>query len=176
MSIAVVTDSLVLQESPTFCSCKTLVQIGENPLARTALKSKNGGRRLNGRIEIEMKLRNLFSLRRCFIFVSALWIAYSLIVSWKGTCEYYVGQKNGGWHLLYNEEGYEISDHGPVSEKEANRILEEYQIQASEWMNSYGTIYRYSNGDGSISFILIMIAPLAALYLLDKWHYRFEID
>jgi hypothetical protein len=126
------------------------------------------------------KLKELLSLSNILVCASVLWITYSVIVSTKGRCDYYTEEVSGEWFVKYTESAddetgnvYEITDYGPISEKEATKIVADCDTQADSWMNSYGSIYRYTKGDGfssGLRLLLIMVGPLFAFWLIHKWH------
>jgi len=126
------------------------------------------------------KLKEYFSLSNALVYASIFWVIYSLTVLSCGSCSYYTEEVNGEWYVKYTESDvdetgndYEITDYGPISEKEANQIVEDCENQANTWMQSYGSVYRYSDGNGFLStlyFMLIMASPLFLLWLIGKWY------
>jgi hypothetical protein len=124
-------------------------------------------------------LKEYLSLSNILVCASVLWILYSLIALTFGRCNYYTEEIDGAWYVKYTEtdyeteQDYEITDYGPISEKEANQIVEDCETQANSWMTSYGSIYQYDSGDGVLSalyLIIIMAGPLFAFWLIHKWH------
>lgn len=123
-------------------------------------------------------MKKHISLEPILFAIGFSWCMYSLIVSVLGNCELYLEEKNGKWYVLHTESetdelgtrDYELTDFGPISEKEANKIVSECQEHAKTWLKSYGTIYWfvYSTGFYFELSLMIFLFPLGGIWLVNK--------
>jgi len=102
--------------------------------------------------------------------IAVSWIVYSMLVLSSGKCEYYTEERSGKWHVLYQEEQYEVDDFGPVSEERAKEIISDCEYTSNKWMGKYGTVYRLPVGskwENELNMVIFLI-PMGIIGLIYR--------